>query len=75
MWQPAQRSAIIVATSVGKLETPLFRVFSAFFVGTNAVVLGAKAKNNAINTADYKRAVREVRGLGIDPEDIPHRRP
>jgi len=31
--------------------------------------------NNAVNAADYKRAVREVRGLGIDPEDIPHRRP
>ena len=31
--------------------------------------------NNAVNAADYKRAVREVRGLGIDPEDIPHRQP
>lgn len=31
--------------------------------------------NNAVNAADYKRAVRAVRGLGIDPEDIPHQRP
>ena len=28
--------------------------------------------NNAADAADYKRAVREVRKLGIDPEDIPH---
>lgn len=31
--------------------------------------------NNAVNAADYKRALREVRKLGIDPEDVPHRRP
>ena len=31
--------------------------------------------NNAVDAADYKRAVREVRKLGLDPEDIPHRRP
>ena len=31
--------------------------------------------NNAVNGTDYKRAVREVRELGVDPEDIPHRQP
>ena len=31
--------------------------------------------NNAVNAADYKRALRAVRKLGIDPEDVPHRRP
>jgi len=31
--------------------------------------------NNTVDAADYKRAVREVRKLGIDPEDVPHRRP
>lgn len=31
--------------------------------------------NNAVDAADYKRAVREVRKLGIDPGDVPHRRP
>lgn len=31
--------------------------------------------NNAVHAADYKRAVREVRKLGIDPKDVPHRRP
>ena len=31
--------------------------------------------NNAVDAADYKRAVREVRKLGLDPESIPHRRP
>ncbi len=31
--------------------------------------------NNAVDAADYKRAVREVRKLGFDPEDLPHRRP
>ena len=31
--------------------------------------------NNAVDAVDYKRAVREVRKLGIDPEDVPHRRP
>ena len=31
--------------------------------------------NNAVDAADYKRAVRAVRKLGLDPETIPHRRP
>jgi len=31
--------------------------------------------NNAVDAADYKRAVRAVRKLGLDPESIPHRRP
>lgn len=31
--------------------------------------------NNTVDAADYKRAVREVRKLGIDPEDVPHQRP
>ncbi len=31
--------------------------------------------NNASDAADYKRAVFEVRKLGLDPEDIPHRQP
>jgi AbrB family looped-hinge helix DNA binding protein len=31
--------------------------------------------NNAVDATDYKRAVREVRKLGLDPADIPHRRP
>ena len=31
--------------------------------------------NNAVDAADYKRAVREVRKLGFDPADIPHRQP
>ena len=31
--------------------------------------------NNAVDAADYKRALRAVRKLGLDPEDIPHRRP
>jgi len=31
--------------------------------------------NNAVDTADYKRALRAVRKLGLNPEDIPHRKP
>jgi AbrB family looped-hinge helix DNA binding protein len=31
--------------------------------------------NNAVDAADYKRALSAVRKLGIDPEDIPHRQP
>lgn len=31
--------------------------------------------NNAVDPADYKRVLRAVRKLGLDPEDIPHRRP
>ena len=30
--------------------------------------------NNAVDAADYKRAVREVKKLGFDPKDIAHRR-
>ena len=29
--------------------------------------------NNAVDAADYKRAVRAVRKLGVDPDDIPHK--
>ena len=31
--------------------------------------------NNAVNAADYERAVREVRNLGLDPAKIKHQRP
>lgn len=31
--------------------------------------------NNAVDAADYKRALRAVRKLGLNPEDIPHRKP
>lgn len=31
--------------------------------------------NNAVDAADYRRAVRAVRNLGLDPADVPHRRP
>ena len=31
--------------------------------------------NNAVDAADYKRALRAVRKLGLDPADIPHKRP
>ena len=31
--------------------------------------------NNAVDAADYRRAVRAVRNLGLDPADISNRRP
>lgn len=31
--------------------------------------------SNAVNRADYQRARKEVRKLGLDPDSIPHRRP
>ncbi|MGH9744403.1 MAG: AbrB/MazE/SpoVT family DNA-binding domain-containing protein [Candidatus Acidiferrum sp.] len=31
--------------------------------------------NNATTLTDYKRARREVKKLGLDPDSIPHRRP
>lgn len=31
--------------------------------------------NNAVNAADYRRALRAVRKLGIDPASIPRNRP
>jgi AbrB family looped-hinge helix DNA binding protein len=31
--------------------------------------------NNAVDLEDYRYAVREVRGLGIEPDDVPHERP
>ena len=31
--------------------------------------------NNAVDAAEYKRALRAVRKLGINPGDIPHRKP
>ena len=30
---------------------------------------------NAVDGDDYARAVREVRGMGIDPDRIPHKKP
>lgn len=30
---------------------------------------------NAVDAEDYRRAVEEVRKLGLDPAEIPHRRP
>lgn len=31
--------------------------------------------SNAVDDADYERAVKEVRSMGLDPESIPHRKP
>ena len=31
--------------------------------------------NNAVDAADYRRAVREVKKLGLNPDEIPHKRP
>lgn len=31
--------------------------------------------NNAVDAADYREAVEEVRELGIDPATVPHRKP
>jgi AbrB family looped-hinge helix DNA binding protein len=31
--------------------------------------------SNAVDEADYRRARREVRKLGLDPDSISHRRP
>lgn len=31
--------------------------------------------SNAIDPSDYRKARREVRKLGIDPDSIPHQRP
>ena len=31
--------------------------------------------NNAVDATDYRRAVHAVRKLGLDPADVPHRRP
>ena len=39
---------------------------------------GRKAEfllSNAIDKADYRKARKEVRKLGLDPDSIPHRRP
>jgi len=30
---------------------------------------------NAIDDEDYRETVKEVRAMGLDPDDIPHRRP
>jgi AbrB family looped-hinge helix DNA binding protein len=30
---------------------------------------------NAVNAVDYRRARREVKKLGLNPDSIPHRRP
>ena len=31
--------------------------------------------SNAVDATDYRKARREVRKLGLDPDSIPHRRP
>jgi AbrB family looped-hinge helix DNA binding protein len=31
--------------------------------------------SNAVDGEDYREAVKEVRAMKLDPEDIPHRRP
>jgi len=31
--------------------------------------------NNAVDTEDYARAVAEVKGMGLDPDAIPHDKP
>jgi len=31
--------------------------------------------NNAVDPVDYRRARKEVEKLGLNPDDIPHRRP
>ena len=31
--------------------------------------------NNAVDDEDYRRAVEEVRRLGVDPASVPHRKP
>jgi AbrB family looped-hinge helix DNA binding protein len=31
--------------------------------------------NNAVDAADYEAARRDVRALGLDPDDVPHQRP
>lgn len=31
--------------------------------------------NNATDADDYRRAVEEIRRMGLDPDSIPHRRP
>ena len=31
--------------------------------------------SNAVNSADYRAARKEVRKLGLDPDEIEHRRP
>jgi bifunctional DNA-binding transcriptional regulator/antitoxin component of YhaV-PrlF toxin-antitoxin module len=31
--------------------------------------------NNAVEADDYRRARKEVEKLGLDPDEIPHRRP
>jgi len=31
--------------------------------------------SNAMDEADYRKARKEVRKLGIDPDSVPHRRP
>ena len=31
--------------------------------------------NNAVTQADYDQAVKEVRKMGLDPDEIPHKRP
>jgi AbrB family looped-hinge helix DNA binding protein len=30
---------------------------------------------NAVDDEDYRAIVKEVRAMGLDPDDIPHRRP
>jgi hypothetical protein len=55
-------------------------------VGKQAAIVSAGEKysperkaefllSNAIDAADYRKARKEVRKLGIDPDSIPHLRP
>jgi bifunctional DNA-binding transcriptional regulator/antitoxin component of YhaV-PrlF toxin-antitoxin module len=31
--------------------------------------------NNTVDADDYRRVVKEVRRLGVEPDDVPHRKP
>ncbi len=31
--------------------------------------------SNAVSEADYRKAIKDVRKLGVDPDSVPHRRP
>jgi hypothetical protein len=36
---------------------------------------GGVLLTNAVDQTDYQRARKEVKKLGLDPDEIPHRRP
>jgi hypothetical protein len=49
-----------------------------WFAPWNNTVQGAKAEfllSNAIDDSNYRKARKEVRKLGLDPDSIPHLRP